>query len=430
MRWFLLVLVPALAGAPLAAQGDGTLTLADVYGSLQRTSPRIAAAQAQAAAAHARIGPVSRWPDPAIQLGLMNRNLPGLGLQDPLGMNQIQVMQMVPIAGKTGLAVKAARADADAEAARAREVGWEVRARAAMSFYDLYQAEQSLATMATARRLLQDILRTTESMYAEGKGKQTDVLRAQVELARMDEELIRMTAMRDGMAIRLNTLRGLSADAPLPIPLLPRLPDSLPDRAALETRALSDRPMLAAGQSRIASADATARRAAREIWPDLTLGVIYGQRPMMGGGTERMGSFMLGFTLPLAAGSRQHQMTAEARAMAAMATADLEDMRTETRGRIGELHADLTRSYHLAQLYHSTLLPQLRATATAATAAYQSGGTDFMTLLDSQMAITRAEQELARFDADAGKAFAELEMLTATELVDPASTTETSGGAR
>ncbi len=430
MRWTLFLLVPLFAGAPLAAQSDGGLTLAEVYGSLTSSSPRIAAALAQAAAARARIGPVSRWPDPAIQLGLMNRNLPGLGLQDPLGMNQIQVMQMVPVAGKTGLAVKAARADADAEDARAREVGWEVRARAAMSFYDLYQADHSLAAMAAARRLLQDILRTTESMYAGGKGRQTDVLRAQVELARMDEEILRMKAMREGMAVRLNTLRGLAADAPVPTPLLPRLPDSLPLRETLETRALSDRPMLAAGQSRIASAEATARRAAREIWPDLTLGLIYGQRPMMGGGTERMGSFMLGFTLPLTAGSRQHQMTAEARAMAAMATADLADMQTETRGRIGELHADLTRAHHLAQLYHSTLLPQLRATATAALSAYQSGGTDFMTLLDSQMAVIRAEQELFRFDADAGKALAELEMLTATELMDPASVTETSGGAR
>jgi outer membrane protein TolC len=188
--------------------------------------------------------------------------------------------------------------------------------------------------------------------------------------------------------------------------------------------------MLAAGNSRIEAAEATARRAGREIWPDLTLGVIYGQRPMLGGGTERMGSFMLGFTLPLAAGSRQHQMTAEARAMAAMARADLEDMRTETRGRIGEVHAELTRGRNLARLYLSTLLPELRATAAAALSGYQSGGLDFMTLLDSQMSVIRAEQELFRFNADMGKAFAELEMLTATELVDPASAAETSGGAR
>jgi outer membrane protein TolC len=400
-----------------------------VYGSLSAGSPRIAAANAQAQAASARIGPASRWPDPSIQLSLMNRNLPGLGLQDPLGMNQIQVMQMVRVAGKTGLAVKAARADATAEAARAREVSWEVRARAAMSFYEIYQADHALATMAETRRLVQDIIETARVMYAEGRGRQTDVLRGQVDLARMDEEIIRMQAMREGMAIRLNSMRGLPVDAPVATPLLPRFPDSLPSRQELEGRALSERPMLAAGAARIESSEAMARRAGREIWPDLTLGVIYGQRPMPDGGTDRMGSFMLGFTLPLTAGSRQRQMEAEANAMNAMAVADLDDMRNETRGRIGELHADLMRARALAALYHATLLPQIRATATSALSGYRSGTTDFMTLLDSQMESLRAAQELFRFDAETGKAIAELEMLTATELLDPASSADTPGGA-
>ncbi len=187
--------------------------------------------------------------------------------------------------------------------------------------------------------------------------------------------------------------------------------------------------MLAAGAARIEASDAMARRAGREIWPDLTLGVIYGQRPMPDGGTDRMGSFMLGFTLPLSAGSRQRQMEAEAKAMNSMAIADLDDMRNETRGRIGELHADLTRARTLSALYHTTLLPQIRAASAAALSGYRSGAVDFMTLLDSQMNVLRATQELFRFDAETGKAFAELEMLTATELLDPASTADIPGGA-
>ncbi len=227
-----MVLAWVLAAGTLHAQEAPRLTLAEVYGSLAGGSPRIAAANAQVLAARARIGPASRWPDPSIQLSLMNRNLPGLGLQDPLGMNQIQVMQMVPVAGKVGLAVKAARADADAEAARAREVSWEVRARAAMSFYDIYQADRSLQTMTESRRLLQEIVATAGTMYAAGQGRQADVLRGQVDLARMDEEIIRMRAMREGMAARLNSIRGLPAESPVATPALPRFPDSLPAREA------------------------------------------------------------------------------------------------------------------------------------------------------------------------------------------------------
>jgi outer membrane protein TolC len=185
--------------------------------------------------------------------------------------------------------------------------------------------------------------------------------------------------------------------------------------------------MLAAGAARIDASDALARRAGREMWPDLTLGVIYGQRSMADGGTDRMGSFMLGFTLPLTPGSKQRQMTAEARAMNAEAVADLEDMRNETRGRLGELHADLVRARSLTALYQATLIPQLRATTAAALSGYRSGSGDFMSLLDSQMSELRARQELFRFDAETGKAYAELEMLTATELLNPATTTDSRG---
>jgi outer membrane protein TolC len=429
MRRPLLLLAGLLAAGSLRAQEASRLTLAQVYAELAATSPRLRAAEAQAEAARARIGPAGRWPDPALQLGLMNRNLPGLGLQDPLGMNQIQLMQMVPTAGKTGLAVKAARAEARAEAARAEEIGWEARARAAMSFYDLYQADRAIAAMRAGRRLLEDVVRAAETMYAEGQGSQAAALRAQVELARMDEDLLRMQAMREGAALRLNALLGRASDSPVERPALPRMPDSLPGREALEQSALARRPMLAAGAARVEAAEALARRAGREIWPDLTLGVIYGQRPMADGGTDRMASFMLGFTLPLAAGSRQRQMEKEARAMQAMSAADLSDMQAETRGRVGELVADLTRARRLAGLYRHTLLPQTEATAQSAMASYRTGGLDFMTLLDTQMASIRTHQELFRFEAEQGKALAELEMLTATVLVDAGSTAPESGDA-
>lgn len=411
-----------LAITALAAQGPAPLTLAQVYERAAGASPRLEAARAQVAAADARIRPAGKWPDPAIQLGLMNRNLPGLGLQDPLGMNQIQVMQMIPTAGKTGLAVRAARAAARAEAARAEETGWEVRSRAAMVFYDLYQADATLAEMRRGRRLLEDVVRTASLMYAAGQGPQSAALRAQMELARMDEELLRMSAMREGMAVRLNALLSRPSDEAVGSPVLPVFPDSLPPREALERLALGQRPMLSAGAARIEAAHALARRAGREVWPDLTVGVIYGQRPM-DGGTDRMASFMLGFNLPIAAGGKQRQMEQEARAMEAMSAADLDDMRTETRGRIGEVYADFLRARRLAALYRRTLLPQAEAGSASALTGYRTGSVDFMALLDAQMALLRARQELVRFDAETGKAIAELEMLTASPLLNPDSTT-------
>lgn len=397
---------------------SGELRLGEVYRALDMGSPRLEAARQSAAAAEARIGPARTLPDPQLQIGLMNRKLPGLGLQDPLGMNQIQLMQMIPTAGKLGLAGRVASAQAAATGERAEDVRWELRSRAAMAFYDLYQTDHSLQVAGETQRLLLDLAKTAEAMYAVGEGRQPDVLRAQVELARMSEEITRMRTMRVSMAARLNALLGQGPEVDVASPVLPAFPVDLLPLDSLERLALANRPMIRAGEQDLRAAESARRLARREIWPDLQVGLVYGQRPM-DTGTERTMSFMLGFSLPVFAGGRQLAMRRETEAMRRMAAADLEGMRTETRGRVAELYADVVRARNLGALYRTTVLPQSDATTVSATAAYRVGGVDFMTLLDARMTVNKYRQDLYQLEAEEGKSLAELEMLIGQELLDP-----------
>ena len=113
--------------------------------------------------------------------------------------------------------------------------------------------------------------------------------------------------------------------------------------------------------------------------------------------------------------------------MKQMAQADLAAMRAETRGKIGETYAALTRARSLAQLYRTTVLPQAEATVASALAAYRVGSVDFMTLLDDRMSVNTYRQELSTLEADEGKAWAELEMLTGRALIDSNATTNPLG---
>jgi outer membrane protein TolC len=106
--------------------------------------------------------------------------------------------------------------------------------------------------------------------------------------------------------------------------------------------------------------------------------------------------------------------------MRQMATADLAEMRADTRGALGEAYADLVRARRLADLYRNTIIPQSRAAVSAAFAAYRSGKVDFMTLLDNQMTVNKYRQELVALESEEGRAWAELEMLTGSALLDPA----------
>ncbi len=414
-----LTLVLLAAGArALVAQ---RLVLGDLYRDLQRESPKIEAARALVRAAEARIPSSKLLPDPQLQFGFMNYTVPALRPMDPLGMTQLQLMQMVPVAGKLSLAGRVSSAQAGAQRERANDVGWELRSQAAMAFYELYQTEQGLVVARETLRLLQDLQRTAESMYRVGEGRQADVLRAHVAVARMTEDTLRMQTMRATMRGRLNALLNRATDAAIAEPLLPAFPESVPSLEAAAASAELTRPMVKAGERELEAADAAVKLARRELWPDLTLGVQYGQRSAEMG-TERMGSLMVGASLPIFASRRQLPMREEASAMQAMARADLAAVRADTRGRVAEAYANLTRARNLVGLYRNTVLPQAEATVTSSLAAYRVGSVDFMTALDSRMTVNQYRQELFTLEADEGKAWAELEMLLGRELFDPTAT--------
>jgi outer membrane protein, heavy metal efflux system len=399
------------------AQARSEIGLDDVY-RIASTSPRVTAASALADAAQTRISSARRPPDPQLQLGFMNRSLPSLAPMDPLGMTQIQLTQMLPVPGKLGLAGRIAADNASAAKARAVDVRWDIRGKAAMAFYDLYTAGAQLGIARETKRIVQDIAKISQTMYSVGDGRQADVLRAQVEVARMTEDITRMESMRASIAAQLAAILNVRTDTALAVSRLPALPDTLPSLDALIAEANRSRPMITAGEQDLRAAELGEKLAHKEIWPDLEVGVQYGWRSG-DMGAERMGSLMLGATIPIYARSRQLKMRDEANAMRVIAAAELEAMRSETRGRITELYADFTRARNLRRLYATTVLPQAEGAITASFAAYRVGDVNFMTLLDNQMVVNRYRQEAISLEAAQGKAIAEIEMLLGRSLFDP-----------
>src|SRR6476469_3938292 len=221
------------------AQTPATVTrLGELYARVQRSNPRVDAAQQLVRAALARIPGAMRPPDPQLQLGFMNYTLPGLAPMPTLGMTQLQLMQMIPLGGKLSLAGRVASAQAAATGERANDVGWELRNQTAMAFYDLYATDRQLDVARETLRLLKDVALTAQSMYRVGQGRQADALRAQVEIARMAEDTLRMQAMRGTMAARLNALMNTEPTT-MATPVLPAFPATLPAREWLDSIALA-----------------------------------------------------------------------------------------------------------------------------------------------------------------------------------------------
>jgi len=404
------------------AQSAAPLSLAQLFARVDSASPRLVSARAMTRAAEARVPSTGRPPDPMLQLNIMNRSLPGLEPMPVLGMTQLQLTQTLPVAGQLGLAKESATALAGASGARAVEARREARARAAMLFYELYATIETLRIARESRDLLRDLGKTAETMYGVGRGRQADVLRAQVEIARMEEEIVRMQTMRTVLAARLDgevdsAIAGATTAIARPV-----FPAAMPALDSLLAIAGAGRGMLLAARSDTAAAAASQRLAQRAIWPDLEVGVQFGWQGDGMGGTDYMGGLMIGASVPIFAGSRQLRMRDEAGAMRAAADAELRSVAAETRAMVTTRYAEVLRARRLDALYRTTVLPQAEAALAAALAAYRTGGVDFMTLVEDQMTLNRYRQELFTLEAEQGTALAELEMLTGQQLVDPAST--------
>jgi outer membrane protein TolC len=411
----------ALAGIvhaqPASDSARAFVRLGALVDEAQRANPRIAVANAFARAAAARVPSASRLPDPQVQFGWMNYELPQFRQMAGLGMTQLQLMQMVPLAGKRRLAGELESARADAASARVGDTEFDVRSRTSMAFYDLYAADEAVTVMQRTRRVLKDVADIARQMYEVGDGRQADVLRATVELARMDEEIIRMETMASVMRSRINALLARPDSTHIGTPLLPTFAETPLAVDSLMQLAEVNRPMIRAGARDVAVAEAAERVARREVWPDLQVGVQLG-RQSGSDGPQRMGSLMLGMSVPIYAGNRQYKMRDEAAAMREMASAELASMRAETRGSVAAAHANLMRARRLAELYRASVLPQADATVQSSLAAYRAGTVNFMTLLDAQMTLNRFRQDLLTLEAEEGKAWADLEMLTGRVLVD------------
>ncbi|MBX3173531.1 MAG: TolC family protein [Gemmatimonadaceae bacterium] len=406
-----------------AQQEDSTATrrsiqrLEDAYALLE-ASPRIRAARSAAQAALAVAPTAGTLDDPQVQLGLMNRQLPGLAPMSPLGMTQLQVMQMLPLTRRLRLARGAADATASAAAANAAAVEWSERLRVSEAFHDVWRLEQSMEIVAETKQVMEQLLTVARAMYEVGDGRQADVLRARVQVEQMDEELQRLASARVTAVARLNGLLDRPAGAAVGRTVVASRGRTIPPLDSVADLADRRRPELVAGAALVESANSALAATRLELWPDLQVGVAVGQR-REGGATERMGSLMLGASLPVFAARRQLAWRTEREAMLAMAQADLQAMRATTRAEIEGALAELHKSQRLLALYDTSILPQAAATVESSLLAYRAGDLPFMSLAESQVALNEFRLEYVALQADEGRLWATLEALVAAALPAP-----------
>jgi cobalt-zinc-cadmium efflux system outer membrane protein len=434
-RFAAIVLAAALVWPARAlAQSD----LDSLVALATASSPALRAARARVDAARMRIGPAGARPDPMLMAGVQNFPVTDPGFADFMTMKMIGVGQTLPFPGKLLLRTLAAEYEVAAATARLEAARLTVAREVRSAYYDLLFADQAFDIVRRNQEMLTALVSVSEAHYSSGTGNQADVLRLRVEAARLADEATVLAEGRRATVARLNAALSQPSDAGVAVPTLPeriaglavrdsatriafvssalgsRVADSpIPSVDSLQAIANRHNPSLRAHEAMIAAQAARVELARKEHLPDFDVSVQYGQRD----GFSDMVTATVSIPLPLQKGRKQDAQLAEARSELAALEAEHHTMRNELAAKVVELHSALERGRSQLALYVKAILPQARATLSTASAGYQVGRVEFISLLEAQAALFEYETQYHRALTDFAKTLALLEEQVGAEVV-------------
>ena len=372
-------------------------------------NPDIEAARKRVDAAAYRVPQAASLRDPTFGVTAFPESV-----QTAAGQQEVSLTasQHLPWFGKLG--TRAAAAEADTNVARAQLAAMEldVIQQVKQAYYELYFIEKAIQITEDNRKLLLDFVRIAESRYQTGSASQQDVLRAQVEVSKLDDQLIRLRQQIDSSQATLARLLHVSPDTPVRA-FMQAPPQQIPqDLERLYQQAIAQRPEL---HAQLAAAERDRRNvdlARLEYFPDLTAGATWigtstaGISPVANGDDPLLLGFSVNMPIyhkRLDAGVRE----AESRMVAT--TRQYDSIRDRTAASVKDLYTRAISQYDLVKLFRDEIIPKAAETLEVSQAAYQVGDVDFLTLIDNWQQLLRYQVTYHRVESQLQQTLAALE---------------------
>ncbi|MFQ5478211.1 MAG: TolC family protein [Candidatus Binatia bacterium] len=384
-------------------------------------NPALERARQRAVAAGYEMARVSSLADPVLTSVLPTGDLTETAAGRVEG--SVGLSQHIPFPGKLGLKGRVAGYRAAVARAAYQAVLLTIVKDVRTAYYSLYFSDRAIEITKESRRLLRDFREIAARKYESGVVPQQDLLRAQVELANLESELVALARLRGTARARLNKLMAAPVDRPLPTTMRQAAKQVELDLGALLRAADDFSPDIAAARAEVEAAADSTRLARLDYFPDLTFGYTYTsvlESGLSGSATgDDVGQFGFGINLPiwyekLAAGRKQ----AGARLRAA--EDGLADATDAVALLVEESMLKVREQRRLVDLFGGVIIPEARQTLDATVSAYRAGQVDFLTLVENwrrlldfkvsfQRSLSTLEKELAELERIVGRPVAGLQ---------------------
>ncbi len=402
-----------LATAPVATANTPAplrLSRREAIAEALARNPGLLASKEQVEQARAQVVIDTAFPDPTLAADVTGQTKalnPGSGNANDIGFGLT-----FPFPGKRRLRGEVSRAALSAAEFTLAQLRQQVASQAAQAYDAILVALRHRDDLTQGKELSLDFLAKTQARFLAGTVPKVDVVKAQVDVAQADNDLIANERALTSALASLNRILGRPGGAPIECTDSLEVPASLAELEGLEKLALASRPELKSLEVQRKGAEA-ATRLARQYWaPDLN--VTFSRNAQQGSPTTYTTGIGLGFPIFF----RQHLQGEVAAAVhrEQELAANVADITAQVGLDVRSSYATASTSLRQAIFLRDQLLPEAREVYRVASVSYGLGGTSALDLLDAKRTLLDAERQYADALGAANDAQAALELAVGAPL--------------
>jgi len=370
---FILLLFGRVLAAPAAS--SETLTLEQAVQTALRRNPEILLAQKELTAAAGKRLRTTAMADPSLVFRDEGLALGQAKDGSPEKEYSLGLEQEFEFPGKRALRGEIGRYGEDQAALALDKARLLLAARVKKAYYRAVLSRRTLESLDRAADWLGRLMDNLVIKYQAGDAAYTDVLRAKVEKARLQNQMIEErrseTAFKAELDILLGNENGETADLVTDIAFVP----FHKDLAAVREEIRATSPTLKMLASKRRQSETGMLLAGKSGLPDFSLGLYF---PSLRSGAW---GFSVGLTLPIWGARRRGEvMEAEAAADQALISLRAEEVRMMTR--VESAYAGVQAADEQVKLFEQKLLKDMADEIRLALDRYQYGKIEFFNLLD------------------------------------------------
>ncbi len=402
-----------------AAAHNKVWSFANAVKSAQKNDPWLTGNKHQQQAIEALSQATNTLPDPKMSLAFANLPTNGFDFgQEGMTQFKVGISQMFPRGDTLAIKNKQLRIESEAYPFQRADRAAKVAITVGGLWLNAYRVQQSIDLIEKNRSLFEQLADVAQASYSSaiGKTRQQDIIRAQLELTRLDDRLDILAQQKNAyqgmLAQWLTTAFTAATDQSATINISQlhnlQLSQQLPDIDLLNNdlvygknwlsieqlaKHFSSHPAVLALDKKILASKTGINLAEQQYQPEWGVNASYGYRDDDPMGNSRADLFSVGvsFDLPLFTDNRQDMTVKSAISKTEAVKTNKILLLRQLLGAYSSAKGRLLRLNKRKSLYQNKLLPQINDQAEASLIAYTNDDGDFSEVVRSRIAVLNAE---------------------------------------